>query len=108
MTSPPSDPYDIVCSDPAAYFDTPQTVVDDTSLTRAEKLQLLDEWAQDLADRSRSGDEGMIPDVPGAIDRDVKLSTAIVAARLLVESGADSTEASLPVRLWRRLTGTTG
>lgn len=108
MTTAASDPFEIVCSDPAAYFDTPQAIVDDPTLTRTEKLQLLDEWAHDLDDRSRSAAEGMIPDATGLLDRDVKLGAAIVAARLLVETGADTPGASLPVRLWRRLIGATG
>ena len=101
-----TDPYDMVCHDPAAYFETPQAVVDDETLTHAEKLQLLDEWAHDLADRSSAADEGMVPEIPGTIDRDVKLGAEIIAARQAVEASEDASAASLPVRLWRRLTGT--
>jgi hypothetical protein len=106
MPSSASDPFDIVCRDPAAYFDTPQAVLDDVSLTRTEKLQLLDEWAQDLSDRSSAAQEGMIPDVSGAIDRDVQLGAALVTARALVEASPETPPASMAVRLWRRLTGT--
>jgi hypothetical protein len=105
MTDTASDPFDIVCGDPAAYFETPQAVLDDVNLTRTEKLQLLDEWAHDLADRSSAVDEGMVPDAAGPIDRDVRLSTAIVAARVLVDASPETPAPSLPVRLWRRLTG---
>ncbi len=106
-TNDTSAPFDIVCGDPAAFFDTPQAIVDDTTLSRAEKLQLLDEWAQDLADRSTAADEGMVPDRAGPIDRDVRMAAAVVEARAAVETGADNHTPSLAVRLWKRLTGAT-
>jgi hypothetical protein len=105
MNTPVSDPYDIVCGDPAAYFTSPQAVLDDVNLTRAEKLELLDEWAHDLSDRNSAAEEGMIPDAAGPIDRDVTLGAAIVAARALVDASPDTPPPSLPMRLWRRLTG---
>ncbi|TFU01024.1 hypothetical protein EUV02_11945 [Polymorphobacter arshaanensis] len=102
-----SAPFDVVAGDPAAFFETPQAVVDDASLSRAEKLQLLDEWAQDLADRSNAADEGMVPDRAGPIDRDVRTAAAVVAARTAVEAGEDAFTPSLALRLWKRLTGAT-
>jgi hypothetical protein len=102
-----SDPFDIVSGDPAAYFETPQAIADDSSLSRAEKLQLLDEWAKDIADRSSAADEGMIPDVPGRIDRDVALASQIFAVREAVEATQEAGLIPAAVRLWKRLTGAT-
>ena len=106
-TNDTSAPFDIVCGDPAAFFDTPQAIVDDTTLSRTEKLQLLDEWAQDLADRSTAADEGMVPYRAGPIDRDVRMAAAVVEARAAVETGEDNHKPSLAVRMWKRLTGAT-
>ncbi|HPU14502.1 MAG TPA: hypothetical protein PK808_00310 [Polymorphobacter sp.] len=102
-----SAPFDVVAGDPAAFFETPQAIVDDATLSRTEKLQLLDEWAQDLADRNTAVDEGMVPDHAGPIDRDVRMAAAVTEARAKVEASADSAAPSLPVRLWKRLTGAT-
>jgi hypothetical protein len=100
-------PFDVVAGDPEAFFETPQAVVDDATLSRTEKLQLLDEWAQDLADRSTAADEGMVPDGAGPIDRDVRMAAAVVEARAAVETGEDNHKPPLAVRLWKRLTGAT-
>ncbi|MGL4542822.1 MAG: hypothetical protein ACRCUI_09965 [Polymorphobacter sp.] len=97
--------FDIVAGDPAAYFETPQGIVDDATLNRAEKLQLLNEWALDLADRNTAVDEGMVPDHGGPLDRDVQMAAAVTAAHATVSAGADSQVAALPLRLWKRLTG---
>ncbi len=103
-----SDPFDIVLGDPAAYFETPRAIADDSSLSRAEKLQLLDEWAKDIADRSSAADEGMIPDVPGQIECDDALAAKIFAVREAVEATPEDGLITTAVRLWKRLTGAAG
>ena len=106
MTNPDqTDDFDVVSQDPAAWYHLPQAVLDDAQLRHAEKARLLDEWALDLADRSTAADEGMVPEVPGLIDRDVKLQDKIIAAQAaLAAIVADDAALSLPQRLWRRIT----
>lgn len=101
-----SAPFDVVAGDPEQFFETPQAIVNDATLSRKEKLQLLDEWAQDIADRNAAAGEGMVPEQPGRVDRDVRMAAAVTAARATVEAGEDTQLPSLPVRLWKRLTGT--
>ena len=101
----PADPFDIVCGDPAGYFGQPQAIVDSKDLSRAEKLQLLDEWGFDLDQRSTAADEGMIPDgaSTSAIDRDVKMRARLLGAREAVMAQNDVPIVSAAVRLWKRL-----
>lgn len=99
-----TDDFDLVSQDPAAWYSQPQAVLVDPQLCYAEKARLLDEWARDLADRSTAADEGMVPDVPGLIDDDVRMQDRIIAAQAeLAAIAADSTALSLPQRLWRRI-----
>lgn len=102
-----TDDFDIVLQDPAAYYRVPQAIVDDKNLSLAEKHALLAEWELDLADRSTAADEGMVPETPGLIDRDVKMHDRVVAARAALDAAgeADSGLLSLPRRIWKRITG---
>ena len=106
MTVAETDDFATVLLDPAAWYHHPQAVVDDTSLSQDEKRALLTEWEQDVADRSAAADEGMVPEVPGIIDRDVKIQDRLAAARTALEAQADTEFMSLPQRLWRRIAGT--
>jgi hypothetical protein len=102
-----TDDFDLVSQDPAAWYSQPQAILNDGQLHHAEKARLLEEWALDLADRSTAADEGMVPDVPGLIDRDVKMQDKIIAAQAdLTAIVADDAALSLPRRLWRRITAT--
>ncbi|MGL6043472.1 MAG: hypothetical protein ACRC1J_06065 [Sandaracinobacteroides sp.] len=99
-----TDDFDLVSQDPAAWYSVPQAVLDDTTLTRAEKARLLDEWAQDIADRSSAADEGMVPETAGLADRDVRMIDRVTEAQAaLAEMIADDAALSLPRRLWRRI-----
>lgn len=99
-----TDDFDLVTQDPAAWYRQPQAIVDDAQLRHAEKARLLDEWALDLAGRSAAADEGMVPDVPGLIDGDVRIQDRIIAAQAeLAAIAADDDALSLPQRLWRRI-----
>jgi hypothetical protein len=98
--------FENVRQDPSAWYCAPQAVVDDPQLTLAEKQELLAEWAQDLSDRSTAADEGMVPEVPGLIDGDVKMQARVVAAQAaLAAMTLDDGALSFPQRLWRRITG---
>jgi hypothetical protein len=99
--------FDVVLSDPAAFFGSPQAILDDATLSTAEMQQLLTAWRQDLADRHGAADEGMLPDVPGIIEADVRLGEAIVAALATIEARTadEDSRPNLPTRIWRRLTG---
>jgi hypothetical protein len=104
-TADQTDDFDVVSQDPAAWYRQPQAILDDAQLRHGEKARLLEEWALDLADRSTAADEGMVPEVPGLIDRDVKMQDRIIAAQAeLAAIVADDAALSLPQRLWRRIT----
>ncbi len=104
MTDAPSaDTFDMVCGDPAAYFETPQAIADSAELTRAEKLQLLGEWATDLANRSNAADEGMTPEKTSISNRDMAIQAQILDVRAKVESKPDAPLAAMVLRVWNRL-----
>jgi hypothetical protein len=105
MTTETED-FDIVLQDPAAYYRLPQAIVDDAALSLAEKHALLAEWELDLADRSTATDEGMVPDAPELIDRDVKMHDRVIDARAALEAAGtgDAGFVSLAIRIWRRVT----
>jgi hypothetical protein len=101
-----TDDFDFVSQDPAAWYRWPQAVLDDPQLSHAEKTRLLDEWALDLGDRSTAADEGMVPEVPGLIDRDVKMQDRVATAQTALGAmTAGDGQLSFPQRLWRRITG---
>jgi hypothetical protein len=105
MTDETND-FDAVRQDPAAWYRVPQAVLDDPQLRRDEKANLLAEWALDLGDRNNAADEGMLPEVPGLIDRDVRMQDQVAAAQKALEAmAADDAALSFPQRLWRRITG---
>lgn len=106
MTMHETDDFATVSQDPAAWYPLPQAILDDPQLRRAEKASLLAEWAQDLADRSTAADEGMVPDRPGPIDRDVRMQDRVAEAQaVLAAMAAEDAALSFPQRLWRRITG---
>ena len=92
--------------DPASWYALPQAILDDPQLRRAEKQDLLAEWALDLSDRSMAADEGMLQPAAGLIDKDVQMQALVVAAQaMLAETAAEGAALSLPERIWRRITG---
>ncbi|MBC7519982.1 MAG: hypothetical protein H7268_02640 [Sandarakinorhabdus sp.] len=105
-----TDDFATVSQDPAAWYRQPQAILDDPQLRRAEKASLLAEWALDLGDRNTAADEGMLPDVPGLIDRDIRMQDRVAAAQaalaaMIVDDAAHDASLSFPQRLWRRTTG---
>lgn len=99
-----TDDFDLVSQDPAAWYRLPQAVLDDGSLTHAEKARLLEEWARDLGDRDSAADEGMIPEAAGLADSDIRMHVRVAAAQAaLAETVADDAALSSPRRLWRRI-----
>lgn len=97
--------FDQVMKDPAAWYRAPQAVLDDKQLRRTEKQALLAEWARDLADRAAAADEGMVPDEPRIIDRDVRMHDQVVAAQAELDAlAAEDAGLSFTQRLWRRIT----
>lgn len=59
MTADDTDDFDIVATNPAAYYTGPADVFEDPDLTRAQKLRLLEEWEIDLTRQLESDGEGM-------------------------------------------------
>lgn len=101
-----TDDFELVSQDPAAWYETPQAVLDDQHLAVAEKARLLEEWARDLADRSGAADEGMVPAADGGSDRDVRMLDRVSKARAILGATADNDAALSPSqRLWRRIAG---
>lgn len=66
---------------PATRYPHPQAVLDDARLSPAQKAELLDEWALDLADRSTASDEGMASPSPARTDRDVQMLDRVIDAQ---------------------------
>jgi hypothetical protein len=66
---------------PATRYSHPQAVLDDASLSPAEKAELLAEWALDLGDRSAASDEGMASPSPARTDRDVQMLERVIDAQ---------------------------
>ena len=97
--------FNVVLGDPAAFYRHPEAVLDDTTLTLAERHALLAAWAQDIADRNAAVGEGMVPDVAGAVDRDVALAAAVAAAIAALPPADAPGLLAATGRLWRRLTG---
>ncbi|MEY2883456.1 MAG: hypothetical protein RL490_1180 [Pseudomonadota bacterium] len=99
--------FDMVLGDPGAYFRQPQAILDDRTLSRDERLKLLDAWLDDVDARSAATDEGMVPDRVGITDKDVRTRAAIVSARGTLQAATDddSSIAAVATRVWRRLTG---
>lgn len=98
--------FDLVKQDPAAWYSQPQAIIDDISLSSAEKYALLEEWAHDLADRSSATDEGMVPVVAGLVDHDVQMRDKLTEAqKALSEMDATPERESLVARIWRRIIG---
>ena len=85
------------------YYANPDANVGDTSLTRAQRLRLLDDWAQDLSDRQVATAEGMLPPSPAQASADAQLLLTVNAAIETIETAGSASEGSL-ARAWRRLT----
>lgn len=98
--------FEIIKQDPSAWYSLPQAILDDAGLSHSEKRSLLDEWEQDLVDRSAASDEGMVPEVPALIDHDDTMRERVRAAQSALGGTGASETLSLVTRIWRRITGT--
>lgn len=60
-----TEDFDVVATNPAAYYEGPAEVLADAELTREQKLRILEEWEIDLKRTLESDSEGMAqgPDV---------------------------------------------
>ena len=94
--------FELVANDPAAFYTNPLAIVGDEGLSRAQRLRLLEEWAQDLMDRQVAADEGM-----GAETARVEAAEATLLRQvnLAIETVEACPEAppGLLTRVWRRL-----
>jgi hypothetical protein len=55
-------------SDPASRFDAPQEIVNDASLSNAEKTRALDAWEEDARRLAVATEEGMSGGEPSRLD----------------------------------------
>ncbi|GGE12954.1 hypothetical protein GCM10011529_19160 [Polymorphobacter glacialis] len=94
--------FEQVVADPAAFYLDPEAILADSNLSRAERLRLLREWAQDIADRQNADNEGMAAEAPAKVD-ETGLLRRVNAA---IERVEGETDASIGIieRVWRRLT----
>tara|TARA_R110002167_G_scaffold160884_1_gene357037 strand:+ start:333 stop:611 length:279 start_codon:yes stop_codon:yes gene_type:complete len=67
--------------DPGAVYDTPQTIVDDASLTRDQKIELLHRWRYDANELAVAEEEGMIGGEPNLL-RQVVLALEALGAEI--------------------------
>ncbi len=87
----------------ARYYASPDAIVGDMQLSRAEQLRLLDDWAQDLSDRQVATAEGMLPPSPALASADAQLLGKVNAGIETIEAAKDEAIGPL-ARAWRRLT----
>lgn len=103
--------FETAVGNPGAYYVDPEAIVADTTLSRAQKLRFLHEWAQDIAQRQVADDEGMAPDdsrsagtdASRAAATDGSLLRSVNAAIAHAEAEAETDSALTFRTLWRRL-----
>lgn len=94
--------FEQVVNDPAAFYANPLAIAGDEGLTRAQRLRLLQEWAQDLIDRQVAADEGMGADTARAESADATLLRQVNVAIETVEASPEAPPGLL-TRVWRRI-----
>jgi hypothetical protein len=94
--------FEQVVNDPAAFYTNPLAIVGDEGLSRAQRLRLLKEWAQDLVDRQVAADEGMGAETPRAEAAEATLLRQVNVAIETVEACPEAPPGLL-TRAWRRL-----
>jgi hypothetical protein len=95
--------FETAVGDPAAYYSGPEGIVDDPTLSKAQKLRFLGEWAQDLAARQTADGEGMAAEDASVAARDAALIKQVKAALEQVEAQPDQEASSTFRTLWARL-----
>lgn len=110
-----TEDFDIVATNPAAYYEGPAEVLADSELTREQKLRILEEWEVDLKRALESDSEGMAQgsDVEEGAERsnDAALlrNVSNYLRRARGEDGDDNQDfvdapKTMMGRIWHRLT----
>jgi len=94
--------FETAVGDPSAYYDSPEAIVADTSLSKPQKRRFLTEWAQDLALRQSADSEGMAPADTATAAIDAALLKSVNAAIEAVELQPDG-DGAVFRSLWTRL-----
>ena len=108
MTSEDTDDFDIVATNPAAYYSGPAEVFEDSGLTRAQKLRLLEEWEIDLTRQLESDGEGMAQGLDQADEGRRANDAALLKQvsnwrRRAMEEDATAAKSTVVGRMWRRI-----
>ena len=108
MTAEDTNDFDIVATNPAAYYSGPAAVFDDPDLTRAEKLRLLEEWEIDLTRQLESDGEGMAQGLDQADEGRRANDAALLKQvanwrRRAMEEDIAAANSTVVGRMWRRL-----
>lgn len=67
-------------ADPSRFFENPAAILADDAMTIEQKRRFLEAWEQDLKDRQRAAQEGMVPDGPAAGDNDAAMLKHVISA----------------------------
>lgn len=108
MTAEDTDNFDIVATNPAAYYAGPAEVFEDPDLTREQKLRLLEEWEIDLTRQLQSDGEGMAQGIDqkdeGKRANDAALLRQVTNwRRRAVEEDVASAKSTAIGRVWHRI-----
>lgn len=108
MSPDDTDDFDVVATDPAAYYTGPADVFDDPELTREQKLRLLEEWEIDLTRRLESDAEGMAQGMEQADEGKRANDAALLKQvsnwrRRALEEDMAAAKSTAVGRMWRRI-----
>lgn len=108
MPADHTDDFDIVATNPAAFYDGPAAVFADPELTREEKLRLLEEWEIDLSRQLESDGEGMAQGTDQADEGRRANDAALLRQvsnwrRRAIEEDMAAAPKSVIGRVWRRI-----
>ncbi len=108
MMADDTDDFDIVATNPAAYYTGPADVFDDPELTREQKLRLLEEWEIDLTRQLESDAEGMAQGMDQADEGKRANDAALLKQvsnwrRRAMEEDIAAAKSTVMGRMWRRI-----
>jgi hypothetical protein len=108
MTETDTEDFDVVATNPAAFYAGPDEVYADIDLTCAQKLRLLEEWEQDLTRQLESDGEGMAQGIDQPVDGSRENDGALLKKvagyrRKLTDEKVDTDKPTMVGRVWRRL-----
>lgn len=81
--------------DPAAVFDTPEEIVRDADITRAQKIELLRRWENQVADEAVALEEGM-PGEESDLPRRILVALGELAGPIDLERISPTKQHGLP------------